>query len=177
MNTLKQSFKFCCFLRKGICDKLYLVASIHSFILLQMPAIAWSRMCVHVKTFPFKHWDSKTQQWKYLNCWFSFLKKKKWKTAHPYAMLPPWLNYTLSTMKKSIRILDIFHSLFMKTPVHLPEVSPQFRWGQFALCTNQLFIALKKIGPLCNESPAWEIQRSVPGSQLREHLNCASLKY
>lgn len=139
MNVLKQSFKFCCFLRKGILYKLYLVASTNSFILFQMPAIAWSCMNVRVKNFPFKHWDSKTQQWKYLNCWFCFLKKKIiLKTAHSYAMFPPWLNYTLPTGKKSI-----FHFLFMEASVHLPEVSLQFRWGQSALCTNQLFTASK----------------------------------
>lgn len=54
----------------------------------------------------------------------------------------------------------------MEVPFHLPEVSPQFRHGQFVLCTNQLSTALnkkKKIGLIYNESWAWEIQRSVPG--------------
>lgn len=100
MNTLKQSFKFCSFLRKGILYKLYLVASTNSFILFQMPAIVWCCMNVHVKIFLFKHRHSKTQQWKHLNCWF-YLKKKILETAHSYMMFPPWLNYTLPTGKKN----------------------------------------------------------------------------
>lgn len=169
MNVLKQSFKFCCFLRKGILYKLYLVASTNSFILFQMPAIAWSCMNVRVKNFPFKHWDSKTQQWKYLNCWFCFLKKKIiLKTAHSYAMFPPWLNYTLPTGKKIHFPLSIYGSI---SPPSWGFSAVQTR----AVCTlhQSAVYCLKKSGFYRMNHQAREIQRSVPGPQLREHLNCA----
>ena len=41
------------------------------------------------------------------------------KTAQSYATFPPWFSYTLSTGKKSIRVLDIFHTLFMEASDHL----------------------------------------------------------
>lgn len=138
MNTLKQSFKFCSFLRKRILYKLYLVASTNSFILFQMPAIVWCCMNVHVKIFLFKHRHSKTQQWKHLNCWFYLKKKNPGNSPFLYDVSTLIKLHTSHWKKKSI-----FHSLFVEESVHLPEVSVQFRQGQFALCTNQLFTAFK----------------------------------
>lgn len=169
MNPLKQSFKFCCFLRKGLCYKLYLVASTNSFILLEMPAMAWSYMCVHVKKkFPFVHWDSKTQQWECLNCWFYFLKIKEkimLKTAHSQARFPPGLNYTLSTGKnKNNNPLSTL--LFMEASVHLSDGGSDTGSLHFAPISCSVPKKNRKGWFLYSESQALEIQRSISGSQL-----------